>query len=69
MLEQVVDVTGAHKHAEGALLRQIGIEGDLSAEQKTALLRVARACPVDKTLTGEITIDTSFAETPAGTPL
>ena len=58
-----VDVAVAHKHAQGAyrLERRISIEGDLTAEQRTALLRVAQACPVYKTLTGDIAINTSLA--------
>lgn len=58
-----IDVTVAHEQVEGVyrLERQIAIEGDLSLEQRAALLRIAGACPVHKTLTGEIAIDTSLA--------
>ncbi len=58
-----IDVTVAHKQVEGVyrLARQIVIEGDLTAEQRAAVLRVAEACPVHKTLTGEIAIETSLA--------
>jgi putative redox protein len=56
-------VAVAHKHAQGTyrLERKISVEGDLTAEQGAALLRVVQACPVYKTLTGDIAIDTSFA--------
>ena len=58
-----IRVAVAHKHVQGAyrLDRQISVEGDLTAEQRTALLRVAQACPVYKTLTGDIAINTSLA--------
>ncbi len=58
-----IHVTVAHKQVEDVhrLVRQIAIEGDLTAEQRAAVLRVAGACPVHKTLTGEIAIDTSLA--------
>lgn len=53
----------AHKHAQGVyrLERQISIEGDLTDEQRAAVLRVAQACPVYRTLTGDIAINTSLA--------
>jgi putative redox protein len=43
------------------LERQISVEGELSAEQRAVLLRVAQSCPVHKTLTGDIAINTSPA--------
>jgi putative redox protein len=56
-------VAVSHKYAAGVyrLERQICVDGDLSPEQKAALLRVAQACPVHKTLTGDIAINTSPA--------
>lgn len=58
-----IGVAVAHKHAQGAyrLERQISVEGELTAEQRAALLRVAQACPVYMTLTGDIAINTSLA--------
>ena len=60
-----VDVTVSHEHVQGVyrLLRQIGVEGDLSEEQRAALLRVAQACPVHRTLVGDIAIDTTLVPT------
>jgi putative redox protein len=54
--------TACH-HAQGAyrLERKISVEGELTAEQRAALLRVAQACPVYKTLTGDIAVNTSLA--------
>ncbi len=56
-----VDVTVSHEHVQGVyrMALQIGVEGELSAEQRAALLRVAQACPVHKTLMGDIAIDTA----------
>ncbi len=58
-----IDVTVAHAQVEGIyrMARQIAVEGDLTSEQRASLVRVAGACPVHKTLTGEIAIDTSLA--------
>ncbi len=58
-----IGVAVAHKHAQGVyrLERQISVEGDLTAEQRAAVLRVAQACPVYRTLTGDIAINTSLA--------
>jgi putative redox protein len=41
--------------------RRITLHGDLTAEQRERLLQVANACPVNKTLGGEIHTTTSFA--------
>jgi putative redox protein len=38
--------------------RRLTIEGDYSDEQRERLLEIARKCPVHKTLTGEVKIDT-----------
>jgi putative redox protein len=58
-----IDVTVAHRQVDGVyrMARQIVVEGDLTAEQRAALVRIAGVCPVHKTLTGEIAIDTSLA--------
>ena len=41
--------------------RVVEIAGELSAEQRTRLLEIAEKCPVHRTLTGEIRIDTRAA--------
>jgi putative redox protein len=58
-----IGVAVAHKHAQGVyrLERRISVEGDLTAEQRAALLRVVQACPVYRTLTGDIAVNTSLA--------
>lgn len=46
---------------DGAFLisRHIALDGDLDADQRQRLLEIADKCPVHKTLTGRITIDTA----------
>jgi putative redox protein len=41
--------------------REIKLEGDLSDEQRQKLLEIASKCPVHKTLTGQIRIDSALA--------
>lgn len=41
--------------------RTVKLEGDLDAEQRQRLLEIAQKCPVHKTLTGEIRIETDLA--------
>ena len=41
--------------------RRITLRGDLTGEQRERLLQVANACPVNKTLLGEIRTATSLA--------
>lgn len=40
--------------------REIELQGELSAEQKEKMLEIANKCPVHRTLTGEIKIDTEL---------
>lgn len=55
-----IDVKVTHSHAAGAyrMQRSIQVFGPLTDDQRAALLRVAEACPVHKTLVGDIQIDT-----------
>ena len=41
--------------------REIGLRGDLSDEQRNALLAIAQRCPVHRTLTSEIRIDSRLS--------
>jgi putative redox protein len=42
--------------------RIIRLDGPLDAEQKTRLMEIADKCPVHRTLTSEIRIETRMAE-------
>jgi putative redox protein len=44
------------------LTRTHFVDGELSDEQRQALLRIANACPVHKTLSGEVAIETSWSD-------
>jgi putative redox protein len=59
-----VKVTLNAVNGEGAYLitRQVAIHGLLDAEQRQRLLEIADKCPVHRTLTGEITINTTPGE-------
>jgi putative redox protein len=66
-----VDISHAKKHAADAadpadrkvdhFERTIGLEGDLSEEQRTKLLEIADKCPVHRTLERSSTITTHLA--------
>lgn len=55
-----IDVKVTHTHEAGVyrMRRSIQVFGALTDDQRAALLRVAEACPVHKTLVGDIQIDT-----------
>lgn len=56
-----VQVTLAGANADGrfVITRQIVLNGDLDGEQRRRLLEIAEKCPVHRTLTGEIAIQTT----------
>ena len=45
----------------GRFTRTIALTGDLSEEQRTRLLEIANKCPVHRTLTSAIKVDTTLA--------
>ncbi|MGC3963034.1 MAG: OsmC family protein [Rhodocyclaceae bacterium] len=57
---QDVRVSISHKEANGvySMDRQIELIGELSEEQREFLLGIANRCPVHRTLTGHIEIET-----------
>jgi putative redox protein len=61
---QAVRVTLSGGAADGgyAISRQVVLEGPLDAEQRTRLLEIADKCPVHRTLTGEVRIETKEAQ-------
>jgi len=59
-----VDVTVEGHHDETRVFtvkRTISFDGDLSHEQRVRLLEIANKCPVHKTLSGTIRIETTLA--------
>jgi putative redox protein len=54
-----VTLNGAHVDGTFVISRQLTIEGDLDVEQRQRLTEIADKCPVHKTLTGEIGIETT----------
>lgn len=58
-----VALTGGPVDGKYAITRQIIMDGELDAEQRQRLLEIADKCPVHRTLTGEIVVQT--AEVPA----
>ncbi|MFN7972344.1 MAG: OsmC family protein [Acidobacteriota bacterium] len=55
-----VRVTAAREGDVYAIKRSIRLDGDLDEEQRARLLEIAGKCPVHKTLTGEIRIDSTL---------
>jgi putative redox protein len=57
-----VDVTVTGEHAEGAFVmhRELALEGDLDDAQRARLKEIAEKCPVHKTLTGTVRIETTL---------
>jgi putative redox protein len=54
-----VTLTGASADGKYVINRQIVLDGDLDADQRQRLLEIAEKCPVHRTLTGEIAIQTT----------
>ncbi len=52
-----VTVTLQRIDGKTVFTRTIETTGDISAEQKERLLQIAKACPVSKTLSGEIEVN------------
>jgi len=58
-----VTLTGGPTDGVYAITRRITLEGDLDAGQRLRLIEIANKCPVHRTLTGEVLIQTT--EVPA----
>ncbi len=58
-----VEVTVEGDHVEGAFVFRchVRVDGDLTDEQRARLLEIANKCPVHRTLTGQILIETDLA--------
>ena len=57
-----IDVDVALERTEGKTVfsRNIHLKGNLDQEQKDRLLQIAKLCPVSKTLTGSIEVNSSI---------
>ena len=55
-----VQVDGAHDGEEYRIHRTIRLTGALDAEQRERLLQIANRCPVHRTLSGKINIETAL---------
>jgi putative redox protein len=53
-----VTLTGAQAEGKYVIGRQIIMDGELDAAQRQRLLEIADKCPVHRTLTGEVQIET-----------
>ena len=58
-----VEVTVTGEHTEGAFVmhREIALEGDIDDEKRARLKEIAEKCPVHKTLTGTVRVETTLA--------
>lgn len=54
-----VTLTGGPAEGKYAITRQITLAGELDAEQRQRLIEIANKCPVHRTLTGEVLIQTT----------
>lgn len=54
-----VRLNGATGEGGLAIVREVMIEGDLTAEQRQRLLEIADKCPVHRSLVGDISISTT----------
>ena len=62
-LEDVkVTLNAANREGAYVITRQVSLHGPLDAEQRQRLLEIADKCPVHRTLTGEISINTTAGE-------
>jgi putative redox protein len=55
-----VSVDGEHEGGAFVMKRAVRVKGDLTEEQRTRLLEIANKCPVHKTLTGTIRIESTI---------
>ena len=54
-----VRLTGSSVDATYVINRHLTIEGDLEGDQRQRLIEIANKCPVHRTLTGEVIINTT----------
>jgi putative redox protein len=61
-----IRLSGRHEDGRYVINRQVQLEGPLDLDQRARLLEIADRCPVHRTLTGAIVINTSEAPAPGG---
>lgn len=61
-LEKVDVALAATRGETFVISRRIRLHGPLTAEQKLRLLEIANKCPVHKTLSGPIVIESTIAD-------
>jgi putative redox protein len=59
LTDATVRLTAEHEEGRYVINRQVHLEGPLDVDQRTRLLEIADRCPVHRTLTAEIVINTS----------
>jgi putative redox protein len=57
--DATVRVTAQREDGRYVINRQVHLEGPLDFEQRARLLEIADRCPIHRTLTGEVVINTS----------
>ena len=58
----IVEVAFEKTQVKTIFKREISFEGDLDEDQRNRLLQIANSCPVHKTLTNPIEIETTLSE-------
>jgi putative redox protein len=61
LTDVTVRVTGRHEDSRFVIDHELTLVGDLDAEQRARLMAIASRCPVHRTLTGTIAIETREA--------
>ena len=64
LTDVVVDVNGSTTPAGFVITRLLTLEGEIDADQRERLLQIADKCPVHKTLSNTITIQTTAVLAP-----
>jgi putative redox protein len=58
LIDATVRLTGQNEDGRYVINRQVHLEGSLNVDQRARLMEIADRCPVHRTLTGEIVINT-----------
>jgi putative redox protein len=58
LTDVIVQLTGLHQDGRYIISREVRLEGALDADQRARLMEIADKCPIHRTLTGEVAINT-----------